>query len=59
MSKARTLEKKKGATEKNVSLRVLQQHFSGSLKDAAKSIGGETFTIFSGMDVFSITRQAF
>ncbi|CAH8374076.1 unnamed protein product [Eruca vesicaria subsp. sativa] len=39
MSKARTPEKKKGATGKNVSLRVLQQHFSGSLKDAAKSIG--------------------
>ncbi|KAL0739945.1 hypothetical protein Bca4012_081458 [Brassica carinata] len=39
MRKARTPEKKKGTIEKNVSLRVLQQHFSGSLKDAARSIG--------------------
>uniref|UniRef100_M4C7X9 RWP-RK domain-containing protein n=1 Tax=Brassica campestris TaxID=3711 RepID=M4C7X9_BRACM len=39
MSKARTPEKKKSTTEKNVSLSVLQQHFSGSLKDAAKSLG--------------------
>ncbi|XP_023639704.1 protein NLP8 isoform X1 [Capsella rubella] len=39
MSKARTPEKKKSTTEKNVSLSILQQHFSGSLKDAAKSLG--------------------
>ncbi|KAG7574768.1 RWP-RK domain [Arabidopsis suecica] len=39
MSKARTPEKKKSTTEKNVSLSALQQHFSGSLKDAAKSLG--------------------
>ncbi|CAN7103268.1 unnamed protein product [Brassica rapa subsp. narinosa] len=37
--KARTPEKKKSTTEKNVTLSVLQQHFSGSLKDAAKSLG--------------------
>ncbi|XP_010478387.1 PREDICTED: protein NLP9-like isoform X2 [Camelina sativa] len=34
-------EKKKSSTEKNVSLNVLQQYFSGSLKDAAKSLGAE------------------
>ncbi|CAH8333279.1 unnamed protein product [Eruca vesicaria subsp. sativa] len=39
MSKARPPEKKRSTTEKNVSLSVLQQHFSGSLKDAAKSLG--------------------
>ncbi|KAJ0258457.1 Protein NLP8 [Hirschfeldia incana] len=39
MSKARTPEKKRSTTEKSVSLSVLQQHFSGSLKDAAKSLG--------------------
>ncbi|CAE5963176.1 unnamed protein product [Arabidopsis arenosa] len=40
MSKARTAEKKKSTTEKIVSLSARQQHFSGSLKDAAKSLGG-------------------
>uniref|UniRef100_M4C7Y0 PB1 domain-containing protein n=1 Tax=Brassica campestris TaxID=3711 RepID=M4C7Y0_BRACM len=50
MSKARTPEKKKSTTEKNVSLSVLQQHFSGSLKDAAKSLGGEISTVSLRMD---------
>ena len=37
----RVAEKKRSTSEKNFSLDVLRKYFSGSLRDAAMSLGGE------------------
>lgn len=49
-SSMRVVEKKRSTSEKNFSLDVLRKYFSGSLREASMSLGGEPLLYLLNLD---------